>query len=188
MNCCKTTPMTLLALSARSSRPSRKREGEDFFSTRLLRQKKSFSHRNARKSFEIGRSSSSRFDASRCGANEKSSVAAVPQQTHNTPQQNATRTGRQWGQRCCQRRRQRCGQHCGQRCGQLPGQLPPSALLRKRLPRPACYAQRLPPSELIPRMLGFLSCFLASSAAVPCFLARSAASVARQHGDQRENQ
>ena len=118
-------------------------------------------HRNTRrKSFHIGRKMAMKFDVSCCDEKYKCSVAAntatKPQQTRNTPQQNATRTGRQWGQRCRQRRRQ----HCGQRCGQLPEQLPLSALLRKRLSRPAS--------------------LLASSAAVPCFLARSAASVARQ--------
>ena len=72
--------------------------------SRLLRQEKNLpQHRNTRrKSFDIGRISATKIDASRYQASEKCSVAAepatkpqqdrnTPQQDRNTPQQNATR-------------------------------------------------------------------------------------------------
>ncbi len=51
--------------------------------SKVLRQKKSFSRRNARKSFDIGRSVASKFDVNRLLVKEKASVAATPQQTRN---------------------------------------------------------------------------------------------------------
>ena len=80
MNCCDTALMMMLALPARSSRPSR-REGEDVYSrTTVLRQKKKLpQHRNTRrKSFDIGRISALEFAASRSDTTEKCSVAAEP--------------------------------------------------------------------------------------------------------------